>query len=157
MRNIAGLKPTNKVFGYILGALFVIAAAAALLGGCGTDEITGTGGNPPAGTGDSLIFSVDILSIYGTGIQDKDTTIPINTMHDSIKLTFTLESNCDTLAFASGEVGNIAFTISNGFNNSFSYSGRINSAFNGFRVYFNSTLPKYLRMKNIKLYKINPV
>ena len=156
MRNIAGLKPTNKVFGYILYALFAIAVTAALLGGCGTDDVTGTGGNVQV-PGDSLVFKIDSLYIYGTGIQDKDTSISINAMTDSIKLTFTLESNCDTLAFASGEVGNVAFTISSAFNNSFSYSGRINSAFNGFRVYFNSALPKYLRMTNIKLYKINPV
>ena len=133
----------------ILGLLFIVA--------CGEDNNPTGNNNPPATNNDSLVFSIDSLGIYGSGIQDKDTTIAINAMSDSIKLTFTLESNCDTSAFATGEVGNIAFTILNNLNTSYSYSGKISSSFNAFRVYFNSSTPKYLRFKNIKLYKINHV
>lgn len=147
---------SKRAYTYI-AVLLAIIFLISLIAGCGNDTVTGNNNNPPPVNNDSLVFSIDSLGIYGTGTQDKDTTIPINNMSDSIKLTFTVESNCDTLAFATGEVGSIAFTISNNFNNSFSYSGKISSNFNGFRVHFVSSLPKYLRMKNIKLYKVNPV
>ncbi len=95
MRNIAGLKPTNKVFGYILGALFVIAAVAVLLGGCGTDEITGGNGNPPAGTGDSLIYKLDsfVIRSSSAGVLVNTFTDTAFTNLDSLKITFDMSTN----------------------------------------------------------------
>lgn len=149
------LTMSKRAYTYI-AIFFAIILIVSIFAGCGNDTVVNSTGTPPV-SNDSLVFNIDSLGIYGTGTQDKDTTIPINNMSDSIKLTFTIESNCDSLAFATGEVGNIAFTISNNFNNSFTYNGKISSNFNGFRVHFVSSIPKYLRFKNIKLYKINPV
>jgi hypothetical protein len=89
MRNIAGLKPTNKVFGYILGALFVIAAAAALIG-CGTDEITGGNGNPH----ETVLFAMDSLAII-TPPFTKDTAVSIPA--SKVKITFTAQTNADSI------------------------------------------------------------
>lgn len=95
MRNIAGLKPTNKVFGYILGALFVIAAVAALLGGCGTDEITGGNGNPPVSTGDSLVYKLDsfVISSSSAGVIVNTFTDTAFTNLDSLTITFDISTN----------------------------------------------------------------
>lgn len=93
MRNIAGLKPTNKVFGYILGALFVIAAAAALIG-CGTDDVTGTGGNVQV-PGDSLIYKLDSFAIRSSsaGVMVGTFTDTAIVNLDSIKITFDMSTN----------------------------------------------------------------
>lgn len=162
MRNIAGLKPTNKVFGYILGALFVIAAVAALLGGCGTDEITGGNGNPPVSTGDSLIYKLDSFALYSNGLNTNDTTLfNVFNIGDSIKVTFAAETNCamsDT-AFISGAIGNISFTLSKtDLPNSFTYYGGFQMSNSvSLLLYLKTTSMRYLRIKNAHFYRINPV
>lgn len=93
MRNIAGLKPTNKVFGYILLALF-IAAAVAGIAGCGTDDVTGTGGNVQV-PGDSLIYKLDSFAIRSSsaGVMVGTFTDTAIVNLDSIKITFDMSTN----------------------------------------------------------------
>lgn len=96
MRNIAKLNPTNKVFGYIVYVLMALAFTCAVFIGCGTDEITGGNGNPPANN-DSLAFRVDSVSVWSHNPTVKhfqliDTVSKKNTFR--LKMNFI--SNADT-------------------------------------------------------------
>lgn len=137
----------------ILGLLFIVA--------CGSDNPTGSN-NPPVTNNDSLVKSVDSLALYVNGLNTNDTNLyNIFSNGDSIKVSFTAETDCSTndTAFISGSVGNISFNLDKSvLPNSFTYYGSFNAPNGiGFLLYLKTTSMRYLRMKNIKLYKVNPV
>lgn len=93
------LKPLQlrKRFIAALAALFAIFILAGLFAACGNDDnVTGGNGNPPP-SGDSLIWSLDTLSIWSSNPHVKhftltDTTTKIN----KFKLLLNLTSNADS-------------------------------------------------------------
>jgi len=82
-----------------LQVLFVSALIYALafnLSGCGKDNPVNNGGNPPPNSNDTLVYTLDSLSLYGSGNQSYffDNSITPIFAGDSIKITFDISSNC---------------------------------------------------------------
>ena len=171
MRNIAKLNPTNKVFGYIVYVLIALAFTCAAFTGCGTDEITGSNGNPPAS--EQLIYSLDSLGTFlPNGLYTKDTLFDIQNAPYS-KITFDCETNADSAN------ANALFRISSEFidtnNVIITYMDTVvnNEALmnNHFTFFINggnsypigiyiqlinvNQFQCYLRLKNIKIYKLS--
>ena len=145
----------------IIAVMLAMFAAVGLVA-CGSDDIpTGGNGNPPSVNNDSLVFTMDSLSLYGSGTQSKDTSFfnVLNT-NDSLKATFSIETNCTTIdtAYCAGSFGNLNFEIfSNSMPNVFTYYARysINTIY--CFIYFSTANQRYLRIKNLRIYKVNPV
>lgn len=127
---------------------------------CGSDTVNNV--VTPV-SNDSLKASIDSLTLYVNGLNTNDTNLyNIFNVGDSIKVTGTTETNCATndTAFVSINVGNI-FTSLNNSNipNSFTFYGAFISSSNpvSFALYLKTTSMRYLKLKNIRLYKVNPV
>lgn len=136
----------------ILGLLFIVA--------CGSDNPTGNN-NPPVTNNDSLVLTVDSLALYGSGTLTNDTILSnLFANNDSIKVTFSGETNCsisDT-AFINLGCGNINEAISNlQLPNSFTFYGRYTGFGTHITLLLKSNTPKFIRVKNAKFYIVNPV
>jgi hypothetical protein len=162
------IKPSelNKRFVIIVLLLFTVLALIGLFAGCGNDDnVTGNNGNPPAS--EQLIFSLDSFSLYtsATGIQSINRTDTVPIEFDSCKITFESLSNCDSnssIALRVFENNIIAFMRSyHEFNISNTiYDKAINptgkkTLYLGLRIDNNLGGNKYLKIKNLKFYKIN--
>lgn len=123
---------------------------------CGDDNLTNTG-NPPPASNDILILSLDSFNLSGIGNISADTLFNfIDTTHDSLKCTFTVVSNCDSLDFPRLNVtpGNFGenFLYSQ-LNQSYTLYHSKNDTFEfGLYSRFYSSTNKYIRVSNIKLY-----
>lgn len=132
---------------------------------CGSDNPVNNGNPPPSPVTDSLAHFIDTLSTSTVTVQSQtvDSTIITDlSIGDSIKISFTVESNCDSThnPSASGTFGNISFNLSlNEFNQSYVYYGRLTSIFINFHLSINTFIgdTRYLRFTQIKMYKVNPV
>ena len=125
---------------------------------CGSDNPVNNGNNPPA-SNDSLVYSLDSFSVWGSGNVQKDTTLfNLFNTGDSVKMTFTCETNCSTpdSAFISAGCGNISVQLINS-NSAYSYYGSYVNSGTYILLIIKSSTPKYLRVKNFKLYRVNPV
>jgi len=136
----------------ILGLLFIVA--------CGEDN-NPTGNNNPPVNNDSLVFNLDSFALYGSGVVTNDTTLyNLFNSGDSVKMTFNAETNCtasDT-AYINATCGNISSIVSNfELPSSFTLYGRYVNFGTAILLYIKSTSTKYIRVKNFKLYKVNPV
>lgn len=134
----------------ILGLLFIVA--------CGSDNPTGNN-NPPVSNNDSLVKIVDSLALYTNGSNDTN-LYNIFTAGDSIKVSLTVETNCtasDT-ALVGVYVGNISANLTN-LSNNYTFYGLYPTTTSSvsFGLILQTTLPRFIRLKNIKLYKVNPV
>lgn len=99
MRKPLGLNPTDisKRFAVSVVILFAALFLIGLIAGCGDDNITTNNNNPPAVNNDSLIWSVDSISVWSHNptvkhFQNIDTTTKLNKF--KLKLNFT--SNADS-------------------------------------------------------------
>lgn len=124
---------------------------------CG-DDIMDTG-NPSVVSNDSLKLSLDSFSLYGSGLVIRDTNF-FNAFStgDSVKMTFTAETNCtgsDSSQVNAG-CGNIFVSLINP-NTSVTYYGSYVNFSSFLGVGIKSSTVKYIRIKNFKLYKVNPV
>lgn len=134
----------------ILSLLFLFA--------CGEDNITNNMGNPPVNN-DSLVLSLDSISLYGLGTITND-TIFFNAFNtgDSVKMTFNAETNCTDTAYINVNCGNISEVVSNlELPNSFTFYGRYVNFGTSILLYMHSSSYRYLRVRNFKLFKVNPV
>lgn len=136
----------------ILSLLFLFA--------CGSDNPVNNGSNPPV-SNDSLVFSMDSLALYCNGLNTNDTTLfNIFSMNDSIKVSLTAETNCTSqdTGFVAVAVGNISTSVSNfELPNTFNFYGVFPSVSSGvaFSLYLKTTSMRFIRIKNVKLYKVN--
>jgi len=126
---------------------------------CGSDNpVNNTGNNPPA-SNDSLVYSLDSFSVWGSGIVTNDTTLfNLFNTGDSVKMTFTCETNCSNsdTAFANLGCGNIDVGLFNPVS-SYTYYGSYVNFGTHILLGLKTSSVKYLRVKNFKLYKVNPV
>lgn len=135
----------------ILGLLLIVA--------CGSDNPVNNGNPPPTPSNDSLVLTIDSLALYGSGINDT-TFFNVLQPNDSLKATFTIETNCTALdtAYCAGSFGNRDFEIlSNSMPNSFVFYGSytVNTVF--VFVQMITSNQRYIRLKNLKVYKVNSV
>lgn len=144
-------------------SLSVILVLSIFFASCGDDTITNNGGNPPVET---LVFERDSLSLYGTGpsFGSLSTNAADDTTILKVKLTFTSETDCiaSDSAFAEVSLDDYDTTyyvndVIRTFNNTHSYTVVTNGAHLhiGMSLNFNSTDPRYLRFKNIRVYRID--
>lgn len=132
---------------------------------CGTDDIMNTG-NPPVGN-ESLVYSLDSVSLLGTGLQNtsKEDTVMTNMDNDSLKVTFTVSTNClntDNVSlrtFIGSYGGNEYSLITNNIDDmNRTYTGYFrknkNTVIANITMTFNSSVSKYLKVSNIKVYKL---
>lgn len=134
----------------ILGLLFIIA--------CGSDNPTGSN-NPPVTNNDSLMYSVDSIGIFGTGYIAKDSSWNCIGNGDSIKISFSVSTDCliQDEAHIAVQFGDISELLTITSNNDYVFYGSLTQNTVAFMVYFNTQSLRFLRMKNIKLYKIKSV
>lgn len=132
----------------ILGLLFLFS--------CGTEDNPITG-NPPVVNNDSLVLSLDSFNLTGTGSISKDTLFNlIDSTYDSLKITFDVVSNCDTLdnAVLNVSFGNAGLLFFyRDLNASYTLYSAKNSSF-WFALFsqFNTSQQRYIKAKNFKLY-----
>lgn len=126
---------------------------------CGSDTVNNVV-TPPVSNNDSLVLTVDSLTLYGTGFKSND-TILYNTfaIGDSTKISFTVESNCDSVDNPSCgfDFGTINLAITNNLNSNYNLYGRCTSNGGSILLIFNTTATRFIKVKNIKFYKVNPV
>lgn len=170
MRNIAKLNPTNKVFGYIVYVLIAFAFTCAAFIGCGSDEITGSNGNSPAS--EQLIYSLDSFSTFRpNGLLSKDTMFIMQNAPSS-KITFDCETNADSINAGAMfkitsefiDTNNVIITYIDTLVNTQSLmNNRFTFFINGgasypITIYIQlinvNQFQCYLRLKNIKIYKL---
>ncbi|NOS85227.1 MAG: hypothetical protein HOP31_08820 [Ignavibacteria bacterium] len=164
MRKPLGLNPTgiSKKFVISVLILFTIFFIIGIIAGCGDDNITNNNNNN--GNTENLIFSKDSIAVNGSGHQFVlfIDTLAIDT--GILKTTFDVETNCDSLLdnpwiYVTAFVPNDTITylqkslpIRNG---SYTFSSNVTISqpveFD-FRLEYNSTTPKFMRFKNIKIY-----
>lgn len=136
---------------------------AAFIYSCGDDTIINNGGGNETET---LVFERDSLVL--TGMGPSFTSLSTNAADDTtitkIKLTFTSKTDCiaSDSAFAELSLDDYDTTyfindVIRSFNNTHSYTVNTTGAHLhiGLSLNFNSTDPRYLRIKNIKLYRID--
>lgn len=163
MKNAFNLNRNNasKPFGYFLIGAVILALIISIFS-CGKDNPVNNG-NPPQSNTDSLVYTLDSVSVYGIGEQtyffgNGITPIVVN---DSVKLTFNISSNCGitdtaTASIFLGGYFNYAFVIQpNQFNMSLVFNHLVFSNFSNinYSLYFNSVNHKYIKLSNIKIYK----
>lgn len=144
-------------------AYIFIFTIAAMIIGCGDDVINNNGGPPPVET---LVFERDSLSLYGIGpsFASLSTNAADDTTIKKIKLTFTSETDCIASDSAFSELSlddyDTTYYINDvirTFNTNHSYTASIDNAHLhiGINLNFNSIDLRYLRFRNIKLYRID--
>jgi len=157
MNKLHSLFPAVCVF--LISILFI---------SCGKDSVTGGTGNPPV-TNDSLILSLDSLSISGTGRIFSDSSLHSNISSsniENIKIVFSTSTNCDSLDYPV-----VAFTVIDTLGVAYSYSNTSISQFNltinlfpvlnglPFKFYYGigfiSSEPRYLRILDLKIYRLS--
>jgi len=130
---------------------------------CGSDNPVNNGNPPPTPSNDSLVKIVDSLALYTNGLNTNDTILyGLFNADDSIKISLTVETNCTTsdTAFVGIFVGNISVNLTNSdFPNTFTFYGLYPTSTSGIAInlYLKTTILRYIRAKNIRLYKVNPV
>ena len=129
---------------------------------CGSDTVNNVT-NPPVSNNDSLKASIDSLTLYVNGLNTNDTNLyNIFSVGDSIKVTGTAETNCTSndTAFVFVNVGNIIASLNNSnISNPFTFYGAFVSSSNpvAFMLYLKTTSLRYLKLKHIRLYRVNTV
>jgi hypothetical protein len=139
-------------------------ALLALLGicfyGCGDNSVTPTNNN--GNTTETVIWEKDSLNIEGVGYLYRHFTDRVSdTTVAKIRFAFTSETDCIASDSAYSEIyfnGDtlVISQIIRTFNMSHSYIINTNneSIIAGLHLYFNSSAFRYLRFKNIKVYKV---
>lgn len=126
---------------------------------CGKDSVTGGNGNPPP-SNETLIYSFDLYEIIGTGEIIRDTIIDFTIVNtDSLKVTFSLETNCDTLdnplaniSFGTFGLNINAVSVMNQYHTY--YASCSDSFFLALYLKFNTLEQRFFRFRNVRLYKI---
>lgn len=146
---------------YLL-ALFTLSAI--YIYGCGNDSTTNTNNN---GNGETVIFSLDSLSIYLTSsLEAKDTNFTISNA-SNIKVTFNCSTNADsvfTFALYRLTVGDSSTVYVDSTNNKISelnsnHNISVNASNNyNVRIFIqmnrsNST-PSFIKLKDVKVVKL---
>lgn len=141
----------------IFFALMIIAALAVSFFGCGSDNPVNNGNPNPPASGDSLLFSLDSFNLSGSGNLQIDTIFNFaDSTYDSLKITFTVSSNCDTLdnAWLNVSFGDAGLSFFyRDLNASYTLYATKNNVF-WFALYsrFNTSTQRYIRAYNFKLY-----
>jgi hypothetical protein len=152
------IKPSelNKRFVIIVLLLFTVLALIGLFAGCGNDD-NPTGNNNPPVNNEILLFSLDSFNLSGTGYLTKDTIFNfVDTTYDSLKVTFNVNSNCDTLDnsllnVSFGHAGILYFYRD--LNSSYTvYAGKNDSFYFALYSQFHSSQHRYIKASNFKLY-----
>lgn len=162
MRKIAGINPTkiSKNFVITIAVMFALFIIIGIIAGCGEDSVTNNNNNN--GSNENLIFSQDSISINGTGFRVINLQDTLQVDSGIVRLTFNIETNCDSLqdtswiyvtAFKTIDTVYIQESLpirSASYNlNSNVFAG--NMIFN-FLLTFNSSSNRFMRFKNIKFY-----
>jgi len=154
----------NKVLNSVKKAILHLNILSLLIFfACGSDNPVNNGNPPPTPSNDSLVKSVDSLALYTNGLNTNDTTLyGLFNAGDSIKVSLTVETNCTTsdTAFVGIFVGNISVNLTNSdFPNTFTFYGLYPTLTSGIAInlYLKTTSLRYIRVKNLRLYKVNPV
>jgi len=153
----------RKRFVIIAAIMLAMFAAIGLMACSDDNNPTGGNGNPPVNS-DSLVLAIDSITVKTTTISSmtEDSIINIDLpIGDSVKMTFTVESNCDSTHNPNvfGQFGNIHFNLLFGnLNNTFILYGRYSTAFVHFHLEMHTFIGdnRYIKVKNIKLYKVKP-
>lgn len=167
MRKVIGLDPLNlnKKFVAVILAIFAVLVIIGLFAGCGDDNSVNNGN----GNTNEILFSLDSLAII-TPPFTKDTVFVISNAN-TIKIAFTGETNADSIN------GSALFKVSSidNVNNNIIFDTTYNATLhmnNNFEFFINTAnnpcsvvlyiqclrTPPYvffMRLKNIKVYKIN--
>lgn len=144
--------------------LILITFLALTIYSCGDNPVTNNNGNPPpSGNNDSLYFSFDSLVASGTGQQSADTSFLDGRTVNRIKIQYTLETNCTTgdnvfVALRYLNHPNRIIMNLDSLNGNFTLEDSATGTnFANFEVtlFKNTPSNKYLRMKNLKYFKVN--
>lgn len=154
----------DNIIGWLVIS-FIFAILFLIFSSCGEDNNpVNNNNNPPVnGENDSLVWQHDSLSIYGIGWKTIDLAI-FNLLYtpDSLKLLFTLQGNLslpDTMYVGVHSTGpnsiNFETIDINSLNKDFILRGRTGLPFSLiFKLIFNSNNYRFIKLKNIKLFKV---
>jgi len=131
--------------------------AVLLVAGC-SDDTTNNNNQ----TGQTLIFTIDSVGIYGTGLQGlaHSDTITYSPLSQNLRVTFSVETNCDTAdhPLLTLEIYDTASTYKKDtippVAGTYTLNYTIGNYFTitHFFLNFNSSQPRFLRFKDIKFY-----